>query len=221
MAEEQGQGQPTPENEPTPNEQQQPEAKYTDRDLDKHKGNARKEGRNSGRTEREQEILSELGFESLDEVKSVAEAHRLIESESQTEADKAREEADKSIKKLSKERDTVAQERDQAKQELESAYAYIAEMKQTQAMTAAFSEGGVIPQYLSQALRLVEADNLEVDDDGNVTGVEKEVERVKTELPLIFGRNGRVPSSGARDNRQATDGLTGGERLTAYFNQRR
>jgi hypothetical protein len=181
---EQDQGNPTPENETMPNSESTPEPRYTDKDVDKLKGSARKEGRNSGRTEREQEILEATGAGSVDDVLEAYNAWKVIEEESAGEAEKERN----TRTKVEKERDTL-------KEELDSAYAFIAEMKQESALRAGLSEAGVRPERLKVALRIADQDSLEVNDDGEVTGIQEVVKAVQKEAPELFGTHQPLPET--------------------------
>jgi hypothetical protein len=187
-----GQEQNVPENESKDTPDPTPDVRYTDKDVDKLKGSARKEGRNSGRTEREQEILEATGAESLDSVLEAYNAWKVLEEESAGETEKER-----------KAREKVEKERDEVKTELESAYAFIAEMKQEAALQKAFNDAGINPERLSAALRLVDMDALEVDDDGKVTGAEDAVKSIQKSVPELFGYDkpaGSRPSPRPRDS---------------------
>lgn len=74
---------------PEPQEQaQEQERTFTQADLNKIAANEKREGRSS--------VLSELGFEDFDDLKSTVEKHRAVEQETQTEAEKYQ----KQLKKL-------------------------------------------------------------------------------------------------------------------------
>jgi hypothetical protein len=173
MAEE-TQQQPAPEERPeggpmqetAPEESQQPEPKYTDRDLDKYKGDARKEARRA--------LLKDLGFEDAKDLKSFVEQNRQAQQAQKTEAEQKAE----ALAATEKERD--------------EAYAYIAQMKQEQALTSALSEAGIKRERMKAAMRLVDEDLLDVDDDGNVTGVDDVVTALQNESPEWFGQAGRT-----------------------------
>lgn len=81
---EQVQGTSTSEETTTESEQAKIDAKYTDKDVDKLKGAARKEGKQTAINE----LLGELQVESVDDVKELVEAFRTVEEESKTEAEK-------------------------------------------------------------------------------------------------------------------------------------
>lgn len=78
-------------NESASNEQQ---ATFTQADLSKIAANEKREGRNS--------VLTELGFDDLDELKQTVEAYRLVESEIDTEADKLAKKLEKLSPKAEK-----------------------------------------------------------------------------------------------------------------------
>ena len=73
----QAQGQAAPESADIQPEQgqQAEERSYSQADLNKIAANEKREGKQSGATEREQQILEELGAESLDDLKGTVEAY--------------------------------------------------------------------------------------------------------------------------------------------------
>ncbi len=164
VPEERPEGGPAPE--AAPEEQAPPEAKYTDRDLDKFKGDARREARNA--------LLKELGFERREDLRSFVEQNRQAQEAQMSEAEK------------------VANDLKATRTELEEAYAFIAQMKQEQALTSALSEAGIKRERIKAAMRLVDEDLLDVDDDGNVTGTEDAVRALKEASPEWFGQAGRT-----------------------------
>ncbi len=162
------------------------EAKYTDKDVDKLKGQARKEARERA----EREILERYGFESFDDLGSVVEEHRTVQEATATETDRERQAREKA------ERDLQARQ-----QELDSAYARIAQMTEDSALRDALAEAGAKPNQIATLLRLADRDALDVDDEGNLTGVSEQVEALRGSIPELFAsdRPGGVGSTGSRD----------------------
>jgi ribosomal protein L13E len=145
----------------TPDEQ--PEYKYTDRDLDKYKGTARKEGREAA----SRELADQLGV-SVDEAKQIISDHRKREEAQKTELDKANER----IKELESKSQTTAEKA-------------AARIKKTELKLALRNEG-INPERLDMAVRLADLDSLEVDDEGNVAGLEDVVKAVSEASPEWF-----------------------------------
>lgn len=82
----QGQGQPAPEagqDQAPQGQQREPQYKYTDKDVDKYKGDARKEARSA--------LLKDLGFENPDDLKTFVSNYRDVEEATKSEADKLSE----------------------------------------------------------------------------------------------------------------------------------
>lgn len=80
------------------NDKSKPEAKWTDPDVNKMKGDARKEGRATG----EKNILEALGFESVEEAKQRFATFKEWEEDEKTELDKAADCIDKTTKRAEK-----------------------------------------------------------------------------------------------------------------------
>lgn len=173
---------------------EEPQYKYTDRDLDKHKGNARKEARSA--------LLKDLGFEKPDDLKAFVEEYRSVQEATKTEAD------------------IISEERDKVRNELDKAYAYIAQMKEESALRDALTKAGIKAERIPLALKVVDSDALDVDDDGNITGVDDAVSTLKEQSPEWFGGTsvGRGSSPGTA---RPISELFGKEKIAAAFNQQR
>ena len=85
-----------------------------------------------------------------------------------------------------------------------------------------FPEKGDGAGALARALRLIDMDAVDVDDDGDVTGIDDAVKAVKREYPELFARKGaRAVNAGAGSN---SDGAgaptkTSADRLAAMLGQ--
>lgn len=137
-------------------------------------GSFREEGRGSGTTEARRAQAEKLGvpIDGLDdELDRLAEIRR----NQQSEADREREA-----------RETAENERSTAARERDEAYAQIAQLTQEKVMRDALSEANLQPNRLKAALRIADTDLLDVDDDGNVSGIEEVVSAVKEQVPEWF-----------------------------------
>jgi len=154
------------------------------RDLDKAAGEARKKGEQKGEERGRESALSELlqslGMESTDDLQSVVQERRQAQEAQATEAEKLH----KNFEKADKERTSL-------KEELENAYSHIAQITQERALSNAFIEAGVLPEKMKVALKYADTDSLDVDDNGEVTGIDDVVEEVREDLPDIFGGTSR------------------------------
>lgn len=187
MEVEQGKGQVTPENEETSGQEieEQPESeretdapkvepKYTDQDVDKLKGTARTEARER----RDRELLEKYNLESLDELDEIIEAHNEFQESIKTEVEKA-----------TGERDAIAKERDTLQSELDEAYETISRVVTESELKAALADAGLNPGRMKAAMRLADTDRIEIDDEGNVTGVKDVVKAIREESPEWFASN--------------------------------
>jgi hypothetical protein len=156
-------GQPTPEAAPetTPQASEAQERAFTQKDVNKLAGNARKEARTA--------FLIELGVEKPDDLKAIVEAHRTMEEEMSTEADKARKTAEKA---------------EAGRQAAEERYT---NTLREFALRDALRDSGINPDRLKGAMRLADMSSLEVDKEGNVSGLDEVVEAVKEDSPEWFG----------------------------------
>lgn len=141
------------------------ERTFTQADLKKIAANEKREGKNSAFSE----ILEKTGLESLDDLYAVAEAHRTMQAEMETEADRATKRAEKA--------EAAAQQAQQR---------YTTTLKEFAARDA-LRDAGVQPDYLKSAMRVGDLGRLEVDKDGNVTGLEEFVEGVRQDAAPFFG----------------------------------
>lgn len=187
------------------------EPRYTDKDVDKLKGSARKEGRNSGRSEREQELLSEAGYESVDDLLTAAKDYKLVEESNQSE-----------LQQVTTQRDSLKTARDKAIADRDAAREELKQERINFALESKLRDKGINKDRLSLALKVADTSGVTVTDSG-FEGLDDAAEEVLTNSPEWFQakeRNGRVSATGRRDERQQ-DNLRGGERISAYFNQRR
>jgi minor structural protein GP20 len=90
------------------------------------------------------------------------------------------------------------------------------------AAKAAFLEAGLQggSDRVAKMVKLLDLEALEIDDDGEVTGLTEQVAAVKTDYPELFGTQTRAPRVSASD-RPGTNGrtLTTGEKIAAMVNQ--
>lgn len=160
------QGQASPEGQATQDEgqEQAQDRTFTQADLKKIAANEKREGKSAA----EKAILERAGVESLDDIFSIVEAQKLVEAEMETAADKAEK-----AKTKAEERATAAEER------------YTNTLREF-ALRDSFRDAGINPERLKGAMRLADTSALEVDKDGNVSGLEEVIEAVKTEAPEFF-----------------------------------
>jgi chromosome segregation ATPase len=216
MPDEQAQGQNAPESEATQGpaqEQQQSQTtdpnaeqrgRYTDKDVDKLKGQARREARD--RTQRE--LLEQFGVESFDDLNAIVTAHKEFEESVATEADKerkAREKAQKSLETLKAERQSVTEERDALQEKVgryeEALNSYVE------------AELDGVPDHIRELL-----DGRDPVDQ--LAYLTKNREAVKNGSQGVkVNRNvGRASNVGAGAN--GSENLRGADRLGAYFGQK-
>lgn len=154
------QGQPTPEGESTPT------AKYTDADLDKYKGAARKDGRQAAINE----LLGKVeGAGSVDDLVAAWQEKQQLETAAQSEAERIQQQLNK-----------VQAERDQAMQ-LAQQRLVEAELR-NQLIAAGVPAGSV---QLQDAMRVVDTTSLEVGDDGTVGGVQEAIQGALEARPWL------------------------------------
>jgi len=67
-----------------------------------------------------------------------------------------------------------------------------------QAAKAAFAEAGVSTSAMKRVLKMLDLDEIEIDDDGEVDGLDEQIADIKDELPELF--------SGARRPAKSVDG---------------
>lgn len=177
MSEAQAQGQATPE--AGAGEQQASEERtFTQADLKKIAANEKREGKNSAISE----LLERTGAESIDDVLSAYEEYQGIQEAVTTEADRANERAERLEKRAKS-----AEER------------YTNTLREF-ALRDSLRDAGINPERLKGAMRLADTSALEVDKDGNVSGLDEVVEAVREEAPEFFGSQERQRISAPQTN---------------------
>lgn len=187
MTEEQ-QGQATPENPDTPesgdviaesegNSEAPPQRAFSQKDVDKMAANRAKEAKQAER----QKIAQDAEFGSIEEVLEAAKAFKTIEAEGQTEAEKAKVAAESARAKIEAEKAAVEAERDEA-------LTLLADFKQNEAVEKALYKAGANPERLKATMKFVDMDALDIDDEGDVTGVEEAIKPAKQDFPEGFGK---------------------------------
>lgn len=88
------------------------------------------------------------------------------------------------------------------------------------AAKAAFLEAGLqgaTPERVAKLVRMLDLDALEIDSDGEVTGLEDQVKSVKTDYPELFTPTDRRPPRINGGDRPPSNGkvLTTGEKIAA------
>jgi hypothetical protein len=140
-----------------------PEYKYTDKDLDKYKGTARKEGRQAA----ERELAEQLGV-SIDEAKQIIKNHQAEQEKQKTDLDREKE-ARRKAEETATAKEKAANER----------------IKKTE-LKLALRNADINPERLDMALRLADLDKLTIADDGNVEGLDEVVSAVSEASPEWF-----------------------------------
>lgn len=138
--------------------------KFTQEDVDRIAGEARKDGRSSA----ERELLKGLGVENLEAAKSAIEAAKTLEDEKKTELQRVQEEAAR------------------FREEAESAKAEARNSRIVSATELALRDAGINPERVNAALRLVDLSKLDV-KGADVSGLAEAVTTLKTESPEWFG----------------------------------
>lgn len=150
----------------TPSAEEQPTPKYTDQDLDKYKGSARKEGRQAALNE----LLGKVeGAGSVDDLVTAWQEKQQLETAAQSEAERIQQQLNK-----------VQAERDQAMQ-LAQQRLVEAELR-NQLIAAGVPAGSV---QLQDAMRVVDTTSLEVGDDGTVGGVQEAIQGALEARPWL------------------------------------
>lgn len=159
-------------------------------------GSFREEGRGSGTTEARRAQAEKLGV-PVDQLDDELDRLANIRRQQQSEADREREA-----------RETAETERDTAAQERDDAYSHLARITQENALRDALSEAGAQPKRLRAALRVADADLLDVDGEGNVSGLEEAVAAVKEQVPEWFGEpapDNPPPTPDGKSNKSGTN----------------
>jgi hypothetical protein len=184
MSEAQAQGQAPAESADTQVEAQpQPDTErtFSQADLKKIAANEKREGKTSAINE----LLEKTGAESVDEILSAYSEYSEIQEAVTTEADRANARAEKLEAKAK-----AAEER------------YTNTLREF-ALRDSLRDAGINPERLRGAMRLADLSALEVDGEGNVSGLEDVVEAVKEDSPEWFGSTERP-----RINAPQTNGIT-------------
>lgn len=170
-APQQGQGTPAPEGGGTPDGTQVTpqdsgtERTFTQADLKKIAANEKREGKQSAISE----ILEKAGAESIDDVLSAYSEFQVIQEAATSEAEKLGTELEKTKNQLKTEREARATS------------------DKTHALRDSLRDAGINPERLKGAMRLADLSALEVDKEGNVSGLDEVVESVREEAPEFFG----------------------------------
>ena len=146
--------------------------KFTQEDMDRVAGDARKDGRSSA----EKELLKKFGVENLEAIESVVQAAREAEEANKTELQKAQEEAAR-----------LRSEAEAAKAEAHRALI-------TSSVSLALRDAGINPERAGAALRLVDTSKLAVEGE-NVTGIEDAVKELQAQSPEWFGQKFSPPNA--------------------------
>ena len=157
----------------------QAEQAFSQKDVNKIAGERAKEAeqRAIGR------LLQDTGYESADDLKAAALEQAQRRESEETAADKAEK-----AKAKAEERATAAEER------------YTNTLREF-ALRESLRDAGINPERLKGAMRLAETSALEVDKEGNVSGLDEVVEAVREEAPEFFG-----PQEKPRVNAPQTNG---------------
>jgi hypothetical protein len=161
------QGQPTPD--AAPSQEGQQERAFTQADIKKIAANEKREGKQSAISE----LLEKTGAESIDDVLTAYTEHQ-----SRREADESAAEKAEKAKTKAEERASAAEER------------YTTTLREF-ALRDSLRDAGINPERLKGAMRLADTSSLEVDAEGNVTGLDEVVEAVREEAPEFFGATER------------------------------
>lgn len=137
-----------------------------------------------------------LGVQTDDEALELVDQARQIRQDAETEAETARREKEEADRK-------AQQARDEVKAERERSQASVKRIELRDAMRAA----GVRDDRLQKALKEAVLDNLDIDDEDNVSGAKEEVERIKVDIPEWFNE---TQDEGVPSTRGATGGGGGG-----------
>lgn len=126
----------------------------------------------------------------------------------QAEEERKRE-AMSDLERVQSEAESIKAERDTYQSELDEAYSRIARMTEEQELRGALSEAGIKPERMKAAMRLVDFDALDVDDDGNITGVKEQVKALRKEASEFFRGSDDVsgPSNPASEPPAASVGI--------------
>jgi hypothetical protein len=167
------QGQPTPETQVAEGTQDTPETLT----WQEHQAELKRIGtreKKQGRTARDSELLETTGAESIDDILSAYQEYQGIQEAVTTEADRANERAERLEKRAKS-----AEER------------YTNTLREF-ALRDSLRDANINPERLKGAMRLADMSALQVDKDGNVSGLEEVIEAVKEEAPEFFQSQDRL-----------------------------
>lgn len=171
----------------------------TQADLNKKVGDLRKEVRGA--------ILKDLGVEKLDDLKGIVEDHRAVQQATESEVEALQRQ--------------LNEEKTSREQAISKANARVISTE----LRSALRNAGVPEDRLKFALKNADTSEVEVDDEGNVSGLDGVVETLKEEAAFIFGEPapqtvGRGSSPGSGSGGAAPDfaGMSS-EEFTAYANR--
>jgi hypothetical protein len=182
----QGQGQAAPEAEGTQAAESQEQQQDRTLTWEEHQAELKRVGskeKKDGRTARENDLLKATGAESIDDIISGYTEYQGIQEAVTTEADRANTRAEKM-----EARAKTAEER------------YTNTLREF-ALRDSLRDAGINPERLKGAMRLADLSALQVDGEGNVSGIEDVVAAVQQEAPEFFGTSERQ-----RVNAPQTDG---------------
>lgn len=74
-------------------------------------------------------------------------------------------------------------------------------------------EMGARPEVMAKITKFLDFDTIELDDEGEVTGVEDQLKKLKEEMPFLFGEEEVESGSGTPPRRPARGGGGGGTRV--------
>ena len=173
MSEAQAQGQATPSEAGTQGaRQEQGESQDSTLTREDHIRELKRVGKKEkaeGQQKAINDLLEKTGAESIDDVLSAYSEYQGIQEAVTTEADRERTAREKAEAKAQ-----AAEDR------------YTGTLK-TYALRDALRDAGINPERLKGAMRLADTDALEIDSEGNVSGLEDVIEAVKEEAPEFFG----------------------------------
>jgi len=114
------------------------------------------------------------------------------------------------LQKLQSQAKKIQEERDSLEAERDEAYTALARMTEENAVRAALADANLKPARLAAALKLVDFDSLDVDDEGQITGVKEAVKAVKAESPEWFqtanvGNTGAAPGNEPQGKKSVAD----------------
>lgn len=152
---------------------------FTQKDLDKHAGTARGEGRDSGLSE----FLKEFeGVDSPAALKAAYQEYRTIQEATETETEREK-----------KAREKAETERDQEREGKEAALKLADERAIKADLKVALIDAGARKDKLSKLLREADLSSVEIEND-EVKGVESVLEKLKADEADWFGtETTRVP----------------------------